>query len=122
MTTPEQLLVLEALNLLRLADMLGMNVEITNEPLKPLAMGHTTPSVQIWQKREARNKLKLRVIARERTWPVANGEPLKVMSPDQVEASLQAVIDRSMSDREWAAKPANLREGCTVRIPGVGEI
>lgn len=29
---------------------------------------------------------------------------------------------RQMSDREWAAQPANLREGCTVHVPGVGDI
>ena len=52
MKTPEQTLELEALNLLRLADMLGMNVEITNEPLKPLAMGHTRPAVRVWKKRK----------------------------------------------------------------------
>ena len=127
MTTPDRILQIEAENLLRLAQMLGMNIEITNRPLRPLAQGHTTPSLQIWPKRElsivpASQYMKPLAIARERTWPVANGEPLKVMSLDQVEASLQAVIGRSMSDREWAAKPANLREGCTVRIPGVGEI
>lgn len=27
-----------------------------------------------------------------------------------------------MSDREWAAQPANLREGCTVHVPGVGDL
>lgn len=27
-----------------------------------------------------------------------------------------------MSDREWAAMPANLREGCTVHVPGVGDL
>jgi hypothetical protein len=30
--------------------------------------------------------------------------------------------ERPMSDREWAAQPANLREGCTVHVPGVGDI
>jgi len=29
---------------------------------------------------------------------------------------------REMSDREWAAQPANLREGCTVHVPGVGDL
>lgn len=29
---------------------------------------------------------------------------------------------REISDREWAAQPANMREGCTVRVPGVGEL
>lgn len=52
MKNPEQILELEALNLLRLADMLGMNVEIINEPLKPLAMGHTRPAVRVWVKRK----------------------------------------------------------------------
>jgi hypothetical protein len=30
--------------------------------------------------------------------------------------------DAEMSDREWAAQPANLREGCTVHVDGVGDI
>lgn len=29
---------------------------------------------------------------------------------------------RQISDREWAAQPANLREGCTVHVPGVGDL
>lgn len=29
---------------------------------------------------------------------------------------------RPMSDREWAAQPADLREGCTKHVPGVGDI
>jgi hypothetical protein len=29
---------------------------------------------------------------------------------------------REISDRAWAAQPANMREGRTVRVPGVGEI
>lgn len=29
---------------------------------------------------------------------------------------------REMSDREWAAQPAGLREGTTVHAPGVGDI
>jgi dUTP pyrophosphatase len=29
---------------------------------------------------------------------------------------------RELSDREWAALPANLREGCTVHVPGVGDL
>jgi hypothetical protein len=29
---------------------------------------------------------------------------------------------RELSDREWAAQPADAREGCTVRVPGVGEL
>lgn len=29
---------------------------------------------------------------------------------------------RPISDREWAAQPANLREGCTVHIPGGGDM
>lgn len=38
-------------------------------------------------------------------------------------AKQQAAPARSeISDREWAAQPANMREGCTVRIPGVGEL
>ena len=29
---------------------------------------------------------------------------------------------REVSDREWAAQPANIREGCTVHVPGVGDL
>lgn len=29
---------------------------------------------------------------------------------------------RPMSDREWAAHGANLREGCTAHVPGVGDL
>jgi dUTP pyrophosphatase len=29
---------------------------------------------------------------------------------------------RQMSDREWAAQPAGLREGCTKHVPGVGDL
>jgi len=29
---------------------------------------------------------------------------------------------REISDREWAAQPANLREGCTTHVPGVGDL
>lgn len=29
---------------------------------------------------------------------------------------------RKISDREWAALPSNLREGCTVHVPGVGDL
>jgi len=35
---------------------------------------------------------------------------------------LPSPIPRPISDREWAALPANLREGCTVHVPGVGDL
>lgn len=55
--SPEQILRLEAENLTKLAAMLGMNVEIVNTPLTPLAMGNTTPVVTVWQARNSRNAL-----------------------------------------------------------------
>jgi hypothetical protein len=29
---------------------------------------------------------------------------------------------REISDREWSAQPANLREGCSVHVQGVGDL
>lgn len=29
---------------------------------------------------------------------------------------------REMSDREWASQDPSLREGCTVHVPGVGDL
>lgn len=43
-------------------------------------------------------------------------------SPIQGASVDAAKAFREMSDREWAALPANLREGCTVHVDGVGDL
>jgi hypothetical protein len=81
---------LDAENLVRRAEAMGVSLTITREPLQPLAMGHARHVVDAWPART----------------PAAAVQP----SPWPI------------SDREWAAIPSNLREGCTVHIPGVGDI
>lgn len=36
--------------------------------------------------------------------------------------SIATVDLREMNNREWAAQPANLRDGCTLHVQGVGDI
>lgn len=43
-------------------------------------------------------------------------------SPGAVTAQPALQRTAEISDREWAAKPANLREGCTTHVQGVGDI
>lgn len=81
MDTSEQIIALEAMNLLRLADMLGLKVEITNEPLWPLAMGYTTPVVRVWPKRK----------------------PAEVARPPTIDPELRP-SRTSVADRDWAKK------------------
>lgn len=81
---------LDAEQLVRRAEAMGVSLTITREPLQPLAMGHNRHVVGAWPARD----------------PAAASKP----SP------------KPMSDREWAAQPANLREGCTVHVPGVGDL
>lgn len=50
-------------------------------------------------------------------WPARNGP-----KPQPVGRWSGATPQREISDREWAARDPSLREGSTVRVPGVGEL
>lgn len=50
------------------------------------------------------------------------GKKEKVTAPYVEPTQAPAPEKREMSDREWAAQPAGLREGCTVHVPGVGDL
>jgi hypothetical protein len=107
--TPEQILQLEVENVIRLADALNMRVEIVNKPLEPLAMGHTTPVVTIWQTRRSRNVLEavasdpvgFKPSANEHKWVK---DLLQVMYETSIhDRDTPKLAEQPMSDREWAA-------------------
>lgn len=50
------------------------------------------------------------------------GKKEKVTAPYVEPKPVPAPEKPEMSDREWAAQPAGLREGCTVHVPGVGDL
>lgn len=75
------------------AEAAGVTLRITGKPLMPLAMGNTEHVVEAWPARKG---------------PVVYTGGSMPMKP--------------ISDREWAAQPANLREGCTTHVPGVGDL
>lgn len=80
------------------AQKLGVSLRIDRVPLEPLAMGNVRHIVEAWPARK---------LQPETIWPF----PTRGLGPS-------AVPQRC----EWAAQPANMREGCTVRVPGVGEL
>lgn len=59
-------------------------------------------------------------VSREPLQPLAMGHARHVV--EAWPARPQPQKPRPISDREWAAQPANLREGCTVHVPGVGDL
>ena len=91
----------QAKELVALAERMGMSLRILRNPLQPLAMGHAEQVVEVWTARQ---------------------KPVQVTPRGGLDVPLQRPERREISDREWAAQPANMREGCTVRIPGVGEL
>ena len=80
------------------AERMGVSLRIDRVPLRPLAQRHARHIVEAWPARK---------LQPETIWPF----PTRGQGPSN-----------QISDREWAAQPANMREGCTVRIPGVGEL
>ena len=100
------------------AEALGVQVRITSGR-NPLDTGSTRHSIDAWASSRATPLPPKVIMASTRTgsgietWPVAS---------DKFLDALEANSRRRISDREWAAQPANLREGCTVRVPGVGEL
>lgn len=56
--------------------------------------------------------------ARDAEKPVANPPN----SPIVMDGYAMREKMAQMSDREWAAQPANLREGATTHVPGVGDL
>lgn len=89
--------------LVALAEKMGVSLRIDRVPLRPLATGYVRHVVEAWPARK---------LQPETIWPF----PTRGLGPSAVPQRHQ------MSDRDWAAQPANMREGCTVRIPGVGEL
>ena len=81
-------------DLVVLAEMLGVSLRIDRVPLRPLAMGGARHEVVTWPSRHQQQAL------------CAPAAPQR----------------REISDREWAAQPAGLREGCTTHVPGVGDL
>lgn len=61
-------------------------------------------------------------ITRESLRPLAMGHARHVVEARPARHQPAPPAPRRMSDREWAAQPANLREGCTVHVPGVGDL
>lgn len=67
-----------------------------------------------------------------KNWPTERGYPAAIIqevflaNPDTrpfvPKPAAPAPEPRPMSDREWAAQPAGLREGCTTHVPGVGDL
>lgn len=126
--TPEQLahrFKLAAEELVAHAERKGVCLTITREPLQPLAIGHARHVVDARPARQQPAPTRASVFryldeqvhkdmagfyeALGRTQPL----PPKVITGS---------TPRPISDRDWAAQPANLREGCTVHVPGVGDL
>ncbi len=82
---------------------MGVSLRIDRVPLRPLASGHMRHVVEAWPARK---------LQPETIWPFHTRGLGPSATPQR----------REISDREWAAQPANMREGCTVRVPGVGEL
>lgn len=87
-----------AQKLVKDAERMGVSLRIDRVPLRPLAMGHAQHVVE--------------------AWPARHPQP-QVTPRGGLDTPLR---HNQISDREWAAQPANMREGCTVRVPGVGEL
>lgn len=83
--TAEEMVKREAENLIKLASWLNFNVEITTQPLQPLAMGHTMPVVCVWPKRK----------------------PAEVARPPKIDPELR-LSRTSVADRDWAKKIGGL--------------
>jgi len=77
------------------AEAKGVTLRINPEPLLPLAMGNTKHVIETWA-------------ARHPPTPLQAAGPMWKMP----------VIGK----REFAENPANMRDGCTVRIPGEDEL
>jgi hypothetical protein len=77
------------------AEAMGVTLRISVEPLKPLAIGNHRHVVETWAARHP---------------------------PTPLQAAGALWRKPELSDRDWAAQPANLREGCTQHVPGVGDI
>lgn len=61
-------------------------------------------------------------VSREPLQPLAMGHARHVVDAWPARHQPAPPAPRPMSDREWAALPANLRDGCTVHVPGVGDL
>ena len=91
------------------AEALGVTLRITGEPLRPLAMGRQRHVIDARAARHGPQNERVYSVVREPT-----GKTTKVGTYRE--------SGHQMSDREWATTPANLREGCTTHVPGVGDI
>lgn len=93
----------------------------TNEEAKRMLMS-------IIRRLQMQHQKELEPYVREYTKLVSmDTSPAFIISHDDLvkmnEAHVQmARFPREISDREWAAKDPILREGSTVRVPGVGEL
>lgn len=86
---------------------LGLVLDIEHLPVHPLSMGNTQARVRV---REHLAVFRAREADRAMHGPVVE---IRVR---------RSSLDLKISDREWAAQSAGVREGCTVRVPGVGEV
>ena len=134
-------------NLCRQASTLGLNLTISRRVVPPLAMGNAVYEVEVWPARQATNdraqedracmdayndeyhKVRPGMGIDEWTALWAKGETPPQKRKAQTAPGfthetngLPTSYPRLVSEREWSALPANLREGCTVRVPGVGDI
>jgi hypothetical protein len=107
----------KARDLVEIAEILGVSLRIDRVPMPPLAMGNAVHVVEAWPARQPAAEVvveggnRVGKATAVRTGQAFVDEYLNKFEPR-----------RELSDREWAAQPANQREGCTVHVPGVGDL
>jgi len=101
------------------AEALGVTLRITAAPRQPLAMGNHIHVIDAWPARHGKP-----TAAVGRSSGAAESSFMERCAPGFTRETngLPSQTPRPISDREWAAQPANLREGCTAHVNGVGDI
>lgn len=129
-----------AARLINEAESLGVSLRIDRVPLRPLAMGYAKHVIEAWPAHQPRGPVghghveprpdgtKVRCggpafcssCRRQQDAAAAKDAPLE--SGEAHAQPYPSPARREISDREWAAQSAGMREGCTVHVPGVGSL